>query len=588
MTFGADGALYVSSGEGASFDNVDYGQLGGTLPSTASPLVPRNVCGDPPGGVGGAMAPPTAQGGALRSQSLRRALGPVVLNGTILRVNPDTGAALPDNPLAASPDDNAKRVVGYGLRNPFRITTRPGTSEIWIGDVGYGSWEEVNRIVDPLAAPQNFGWPCYEGGGRQGGYDGTNLDLCETLYSAGTAVSPHHSYGHVGSSSIAGLAFYDTGNYPVSYQGALFFTDYNRRVVFVMPKDGTGVPGSSLVTTFASGLNGGAVDLVRGPAGDIVYVDYDGGRVQRITYGGPSAIATATPTSGAVPLLVQFDGSASTGTALTYAWDLDGDGQFDDSTAASPTWTYATPGNYVIRLRVLDGAGMASTSPPLAIAAGNTAPTATIATPLAHPHLQGGGRDRVLGLGHRPAGRSARGRPPHLAAHPSALPLELPRAHGAGLRRGRERVVRRARPRVPVLPRAAPHRDRLERAHRSRECQPRAAHRAPELRDEPRGPPAFGEPHFGRGALLAKSHRGLQQLRLGAGDPDPRRPDLHLPLLVGFRGRRAPDHGPRERRHLPGRLPDLLPVLHPPAVSPLRHAHAQAPRSLPAPTASSP
>jgi glucose/arabinose dehydrogenase len=381
VAFGADGALYVSSGEGASFDNVDYGQLGGTLPSAAAPLIPRNVCGDPPAGVGVAMPPGTAQGGALRSQSLRRPTGPVVLNGTILRVNPDTGAAMPDNALAANPDDNAKRIVAYGLRNPFRITTRPGTREIWIGDVGYNAWEEVNRLVDPLAAPPNFGWPCYEGTGKQGGYDGTNIESCETLYAAGTAVAPHHAYSHVGSSSIAGLAFYDTGSYPASHQGALFFTDYNRRILFEMPKDGTGVPNPSQLTTFASGLSGGAVDLVRGPAGDIVYVDYDGGRIQRITYGGPNAIATATPTSGTLPLLVQFDGSASTGTSLTYAWDLDGDGQFDDSTAVNPSWTYSTAGNYVIRLRVLDSASMASTSAPITIGAGNTAPLATIATP---------------------------------------------------------------------------------------------------------------------------------------------------------------------------------------------------------------
>ena len=42
LAFGADGALYVSGGDGASFNFVDYGQDG-------SPL---NPCGDPPGGVG--------------------------------------------------------------------------------------------------------------------------------------------------------------------------------------------------------------------------------------------------------------------------------------------------------------------------------------------------------------------------------------------------------------------------------------------------------------------------------------------------------------------------------------------------------
>ena len=42
LEFGADGALYVSGGDGASFNFADYGQDGN----------PVNPCGDPPGGVG--------------------------------------------------------------------------------------------------------------------------------------------------------------------------------------------------------------------------------------------------------------------------------------------------------------------------------------------------------------------------------------------------------------------------------------------------------------------------------------------------------------------------------------------------------
>jgi glucose/arabinose dehydrogenase len=61
LHFGADGALYVSGGEGASPYFADYGQVG----------IPRNPCGDPPAGVGGTQTPPSAQGGALRSQDLR-------------------------------------------------------------------------------------------------------------------------------------------------------------------------------------------------------------------------------------------------------------------------------------------------------------------------------------------------------------------------------------------------------------------------------------------------------------------------------------------------------------------------------------
>ena len=52
LAFGADGALYVSGGDGASFNFVDYGQDG----------APVNPCGDPPGGVGGVLTPPDGRG----------------------------------------------------------------------------------------------------------------------------------------------------------------------------------------------------------------------------------------------------------------------------------------------------------------------------------------------------------------------------------------------------------------------------------------------------------------------------------------------------------------------------------------------
>jgi glucose/arabinose dehydrogenase len=186
LMFGADGALYASGGDGASFNYVDYGQEG-------------NPAGDPPSAAGVNLAPPSAEGGALRSQDLRTSGDPVTLDGTVIRIDPDTAAAPPDNPLISHPDPNAKRIIAHGLRNPYRFTTRPGTREIWIGDVGWTTWEEINRILDASdSTVENFGWPCYEGGGRQPGYDGTNLTLCEQLYSegGGAVVAPFYTYRH--------------------------------------------------------------------------------------------------------------------------------------------------------------------------------------------------------------------------------------------------------------------------------------------------------------------------------------------------------------------------------------------------------
>jgi PKD repeat protein len=127
--------------------------------------------------------------------------------------------------------------------------------------------------------------------------------------------------------------------------------------------------------------------LETGPAGDLFYVDFDGGTIRRITYTNraPIARATASPTSGAAPLTVNFDGSGSSdpdGGNLSYAWDLDDDGSFDDSTAAKPTYTYTTAGSYSPSLRVTDNSGASDTAS-VAISVGNSAPTAVINVPAA-------------------------------------------------------------------------------------------------------------------------------------------------------------------------------------------------------------
>jgi PKD repeat protein len=121
-----------------------------------------------------------------------------------------------------------------------------------------------------------------------------------------------------------------------------------------------------------------------------VYVDFDGGTIRRIRYAdanqNPVAVATATPTTGAAPLTVAFDGSGSTdpdsGDTLSYAWDLDDDGALDDSTVAKPTYTYTTTGSYTPSLKVTDNHG-ASDTDSVTISVGNTAPTAVINTPAA-------------------------------------------------------------------------------------------------------------------------------------------------------------------------------------------------------------
>src|SRR5687768_3368950 len=234
LAFGADGKLYVTAGEGASFTFADYGQEGD----------PVNPCDDPLAGRGGTMTAPTAEGGALRSQDVRTSADPLDLGGTVLRLDPD-GSPAPGNPLASSARVNEQRVIAAGLRNPFRFAIRPGTNDLWIGDVGWITHEEIDRLrAGPGVEGRNFGWPCYEGPDVLSEYDSLDATLCEDLYSAtsgggersdlvdGAATGPLFSYRHfepvgdescpTGTSSITGLAFAEGSAYPTEYDGALF------------------------------------------------------------------------------------------------------------------------------------------------------------------------------------------------------------------------------------------------------------------------------------------------------------------------------------------------------------------------------
>lgn len=369
VTFGPDGALYVGGGDGASFNFADWGQRG-------------NPCADPPGPAGTNLSAPTARGGALRSQSpLRPAGEPVTLDGTIIRINPDTGAAMPGNPYASSPDANARRVIAHGLRNQFRFAFRPGTNEIWAGDVGWSTWEEINRVPNATdGVAENFGWPCYEGNGRQPGYDNANLTMCESLYSGAGQTAPYHAYHHsanvapndgcpTGGSSVSGVAFESASSYPAAYDGALFFSDSSRGCIWAMRTGANGLPDPTQIQPFVTGVNV-PVQVLTGPGGDLFYIALGAGQLRRVSYPTdtnlpPTAVATANPASGPAPLTVSFSGLGSSdpnpGTTLTYAWDLDGDGQYDDSTSASPQWTYPTQQAVDVGLRVTDPGGLSDT-----------------------------------------------------------------------------------------------------------------------------------------------------------------------------------------------------------------------------------
>jgi len=342
LHFGPEGALYVSGGDGASFTGLDYGQLG----------TPPNPCGDPPLPAGTALSPPSAEGGALRSQNLQ------VLNGKILRLDPETGEAWPDNPLVGSPNLTTRKVVAYGFRNPFRFTIDPQTGEIYTGNVGSSELEEIDRFAAPPKTTYNSGWPCYEGPVRQYLFKELGLTVCESLYAgepASTAqpffyfshlqeVVPGDECSYANGSAIGGVSFYEGSAFPPTYDGALFFSDPVRGCIYVMHAGEDGKPDPLTTERFLREAQiYPGVDIEEGPDGALYYASLFGdeefgpGAIHRVVYapGAPKARLEASPQWGSLeskPLQVDLDAGASSdpdGDPLEYDWDLDGDGTFE-------------------------------------------------------------------------------------------------------------------------------------------------------------------------------------------------------------------------------------------------------------------
>ena len=349
VAFGPDGYLYASAGDGASFDTEDYGQAG-------------NPCGDP-----------ANEGGSLRSQDIRTSGDPLSISGAIFRINKANGGA-PNGSTS-----NADRIVAFGQRNPWRLTFRPGTSELWSGDVGGSIWEEINRA--DMSLVHRAGQPRlallrgpFTGVRSSPAGTRSNKPICENLYAA--EARPRHRAGAVlqlphprrrtadagrelPAGHLVGLrgsrSSRTTSNYPAEYRGSMFFNDYARGCIWRLGKLPNGDPDPNSIRPFVEAAET-PVGIEVGPGGDLYYVDYgivDGvptggaGDIHRITYTTgnrpPVAAVTANPSAGPAPLNVTFNAGGSTdpdGDALTYEWALDGDGVFNDGGGVTKTRTY--------------------------------------------------------------------------------------------------------------------------------------------------------------------------------------------------------------------------------------------------------
>ncbi|MFZ4826156.1 MAG: PQQ-dependent sugar dehydrogenase [Phototrophicaceae bacterium] len=169
MAFGADGYLYISVGDGGSAgDPQNYAQQTGTL------------------------------------------------LGKILRIDVDAPLyAIPaDNPFVNDPASKAE-IWAYGVRNVWRFSFDRANGDLYLGDVGQNTYEEINYHAYGTPNGANYGWRIYEGlHYYTGGNDPANLVLPIAEYS--------HADGHC---SVTGGYVYRGEKIP-SLQGVYFFGDF--------------------------------------------------------------------------------------------------------------------------------------------------------------------------------------------------------------------------------------------------------------------------------------------------------------------------------------------------------------------------
>ena len=153
-----------------------------------------------------------------------------VLLGKLLRLDVNGGEpyAIPtDNPYAAG---GAPEAWATGLRNPWRFSFDRLTGDLYIGDVGQGSWEEID--FSPAGSPggANFGWNYREGA----------HPYSDSAPPAGLElIDPVVEYGHDQGISVVGGYVY-RGELLQTWQGVYLYGDYGSGLIWGLFHDGDG------------------------------------------------------------------------------------------------------------------------------------------------------------------------------------------------------------------------------------------------------------------------------------------------------------------------------------------------------------
>lgn len=205
--------------------------------------------------------------------------------GKILRFDVDNVGTPPSGNLTSADVGGADvdgRIFHYGLRNPWRFSFDRATGDLYIGDVGQDTEEEVS-FAPAGSGPLNFGWSAREGMGACGACG-------HSLLAGTTATDPIISYptanggGGLFQGSVTGGYVYRGSAIPGLY-GRYIYADYVRGDIMALTYDGSGgtcdevdelipganIPGESL-SSFAQDANG-EVYVINMARGNILRID---------------------------------------------------------------------------------------------------------------------------------------------------------------------------------------------------------------------------------------------------------------------------------------------------------------------------
>lgn len=171
--------------------------------------------------------------------------------GKILRLAPDTTTTAPyysippGNPYVSDPTF-LDEIWAFGLRNPWRWSFDRSTGDMWIADVGQGSWEEVNFIdsADIAAGGLDFGWRC-----REGAHVFSTATVCSTSF-----IDPVFEYDHSLGNSITGGYVYRGTTYP-DLAGKYLCVDFGQPRLWLVT-EGTPFTSTMQSTGVPSGITG--------------------------------------------------------------------------------------------------------------------------------------------------------------------------------------------------------------------------------------------------------------------------------------------------------------------------------------------